>query len=46
MIIFGESLTKAALQIGNAVPIKLVKASGNVFINIMMRLVGDKNKND
>ena len=36
--IFGESLTKAALEIGNAVPIKLVKASGDVFINIIHTL--------
>lgn len=35
---FGESLTRAALQIGNAVPIKLVKASGSVFMNIIMKL--------
>ena len=33
--IFGESLTKAALEIGNAVPIKLVKASGKVFVDII-----------
>lgn len=30
--IFGASLTKAALQIGNAVPIKLVKASGTEIL--------------
>ncbi len=36
--IFGESLTKAALEIGNAVPIKLVKASGEVFYNIICTL--------
>ncbi len=36
--VFGESLTKAALEIGNAVPIKLVKASGDVFINIIHKL--------
>lgn len=29
--IFGNSLSDAALQIGNAVPIDLVKASGNIF---------------
>ena len=40
--IFGESLTKAALEIGNAVPIKLVKASGSVFINIIMQLNDNK----
>ena len=33
--VFGESLTKAALEIGNAVPIKLVKASGKVFYDII-----------
>ena len=42
--IFGESLTKAALEIGNAVPIKLVRASGNVFIKIMRQLKDNKNK--
>lgn len=42
--IFGESLSKAALQIGNAVPIKLVKASGNVFINIIMKLCNHENR--
>ena len=42
--IFGESLTKAALEIGNAVPIKLVKASGSVFMNIIMQLDGTRNK--
>ena len=42
--IFGESLTKAALQIGNAVPIKLVKASGNVFINIIIKLSNHENR--
>ncbi len=31
--IFGASLTKAALQIGNAVPIKLVKASGTEILS-------------
>ena len=36
--VFGESLTKAALEIGNAVPIKLVKASGEVFNNIIRTL--------
>lgn len=41
--IFGESLTKAALEIGNAVPIKLVKASGKVFYNIIEQLLS-KNK--
>ena len=36
--VFGESLTKAALEIGNAVPIKLVKASGQVFYELMKSL--------
>ena len=36
--IFGESLTKAALEIGNAVPIKLVEASGKVLIDIIHKL--------
>lgn len=31
--VFGASLTKAALQIGNAVPIKLVKASGTEILS-------------
>lgn len=35
---FGESLTKAALEIGNAVPIKLVEASGKVFFDIIEKL--------
>jgi DNA (cytosine-5)-methyltransferase 1 len=30
--VFSNSLTDSALQIGNAVPIDLVKASGEVFI--------------
>lgn len=30
--IFGESLTKAALEIGNAVPIRLVRASGEEIL--------------
>lgn len=33
--VFGESLTKAALEIGNAVPIKLVEASGKVLLNLI-----------
>ena len=36
--IFGENLTKAALEIGNAVPIKLVEASGKVFISLIKKL--------
>lgn len=35
---FGESLTKAALEIGNAVPIKLVEASGKVFFDLIKEL--------
>lgn len=37
--VFGESLTKAALEIGNAVPIKLVEASASVFMRLMNNLV-------
>ena len=37
--VFGENLTKAALEIGNAVPIKLVEASGKVFYDIMTSLI-------
>lgn len=33
--VFGESLTKAALEIGNAVPIKLVESSGKVLLNLI-----------
>lgn len=36
--VFGESLTKAALEIGNAVPIKLVEASGKVFIGLAKKI--------
>ena len=36
--VFGESLTKAALEIGNAVPIKLVEASGKVLLNLIIRI--------
>lgn len=39
--IFGKSLTKAALEIGNAVPIKLVEASGKIFKNIIDKLRED-----
>lgn len=39
--VFGESLTKAALEIGNAVPIKLVEASGKVFRTIISTLNSD-----
>ena len=37
--VFGENLTKAALEIGNAVPIKLVETSVKVFYDIMMFLI-------
>lgn len=40
--IFGESLTKAALEIGNAVPIKFVKASGEMFIKTIQILSDNK----
>ena len=33
--IFGNSITKAALQIGNAVPVDLVKASGKTLKQAM-----------
>lgn len=33
--IFGSSLTKAALEIGNAVPIQLVRASGEEIFNVI-----------
>ena len=32
---FSNSLTRSGLQIGNAVPVKLVKASGQVIHNVM-----------
>jgi len=46
--IFSESLTAAALQIGNAVPIELVKASGAVLKQAMYRIKAkrSKRKND
>lgn len=39
--VFGENLTKAALEIGNAVPIKLVEASGKVFYDIITSLINE-----
>ena len=36
--IFGESLTKTALQIGNAVPIKLVEASAKEILSTIEKL--------
>jgi DNA (cytosine-5)-methyltransferase 1 len=46
--IFSDSLTAAALQIGNAVPIDLVKASGSVLRQAMYRIKAkrSKKKND
>lgn len=41
--VFGESLTKSALQIGNAVPIKLVEASGRVFYRLISLLSNKEN---
>lgn len=43
--IFSNSLTDSALQIGNAVPIDLVKASGKVFMEAI-RVIKLKRKND
>jgi DNA (cytosine-5)-methyltransferase 1 len=42
--IFGESLTAAALQIGNAVPIDLVKASGKVLKQAMYIIKAKRSK--
>ena len=39
--VFGESLTKAALEIGNAVPIKLVEASGQVLLSLIKSVLID-----
>ena len=39
---FSDSLTKAGLQIGNAVPVKLVKASGKIIHNIMEAYMSDR----
>ena len=36
--VFGSSLTKAALEIGNAVPIKLVEASAKAFLEIIKQI--------
>lgn len=44
--VFHESITKAAIQIGNAVPIKLVEASGIDLNRIMGILKKMQNKND
>ncbi len=42
--IFGDSLTAAALQIGNAVPIDLVKASGTVLKRAMYIIKAKRSK--
>lgn len=42
--IFGDSLTTSALQIGNAVPIDLVKASGAIFKRAMYIIKAQKSK--
>lgn len=39
--VFGESLTKAALEIGNAVPIRLVEASAKEFLKIADKVIRD-----
>lgn len=39
--VFGESLTKAALEIGNAVPIRLVEASAKEFLKIIDNVKSD-----
>ncbi|MFI3164104.1 MAG: DNA cytosine methyltransferase [Bacillota bacterium] len=39
--IFGESITKASLEIGNAVPVKLVKASGDEILKVMTQLMNE-----
>lgn len=45
--IFSNSLTDSALQIGNAVPIDLVKASGMVFKNAIKTIkINRKNESD
>lgn len=36
--VFGENMTKAALEIGNAVPVKLVTASGRTFFKIISEI--------
>lgn len=42
--VFSDSLTDAALQIGNAVPIDLVKASGYVLKNAMYAIKAKRSK--
>lgn len=42
--VFGNSLTDSALQIGNAVPIDLVRASGQVFKEAIKRIKVEKSR--
>jgi DNA (cytosine-5)-methyltransferase 1 len=45
--VFGDNLSKSGLQIGNAVPVKLVKASGDTLIKIMKqyrKILNEENK--
>ena len=44
--VFGDSLTKAALEIGNAVPIKLVKASGELFLHLIELISKNKTRSN
>ena len=44
--VFGDSLTKAALEIGNAVPIKLVKASGEVILHLIELISKNKTRSN
>ena len=41
--VVGESLTKAALEIGNAVPIRLIEASAKEFLKVIDKVKGDTN---
>ncbi len=41
--IFSNSLTQAALQIGNAVPVKLVESSAHEFIKVIKELIKTTN---
>lgn len=43
--VFGESLTKAALEIGNAVPIKLVEESGKAIMDLIKKIILDDSFN-
>lgn len=42
---FGNSITKAALQIGNAVPVRLVEVSGEQLLNTIEKIIDNKNRN-